>query len=199
VEKISVSTFINFAALLLTSLLLTTACAPIDVYMEKDDKFDFSTLKTYSWIVNEQDEFTGVAVDKEILDKALVTDINKELESRGYRQSTENPDFLISYIVTIQGIRNVRQLHSYYGNMGYTTAYRGATSDRYGTNVYEDHYRAIEYTEGKLILDIINRSTKETVWRGVAQTPIGVYKSETKQRNRVTSIVEKVLRKFPAR
>ena len=189
-NKLSISTII-----IMTLLLLAAACAPIEVSKKENKTFDFSTLKTYSWIPNEQEEFVGIAVDKKVLDEAIVTDINKALQSKGYILNTDNPDFHISYIVTVQGVRRVAQINSYYGNMGYG-AYYGQGSSTYGYNAYE-RQRTAAYTEGMLVLDIINVATKEHLWRGVAQTPIGIYKSKDKKRNRVTTIVNKILKQFP--
>ena len=191
-NKLSISTIF-----IMTLLLLATACAPIDVSRKESKTFDFSTLKTYSWIPNEQEEFVGIAVDKKVLDEAIVTDVNKALQSKGYILSEDNPDFRISYIVTVQGVRRAAQINSYYGNMGYG-AYYGQGSNIYGYNAYE-RQRTASYTEGMLVIDTIYVATKEHLWRGVAQTPVGVYKSEDKKRKRVTTIVNKILKQFPSR
>ena len=75
---------------------------------------------------------------------------------------------------------------SFFGYGGYGYPYGG-----YG---YGSHGVVTTYTEGTLVIDIIDAGTNELVWRGSAVSPMS---DETYDAKDINKAVEKILEEFP--
>jgi hypothetical protein len=153
------------------------SCTTADIHgieYDFDPKVNFTNLKTYDWLPASEktniDSFTLMRVKKAV---------NAELQARGIRKTSENPDFLIAAHLGSKDKVNVK-------NWGYRRSYRG--SDRVVTYQYE---------EGSLILDFVDAKSKTLIWMGAAKANIyGVLTPEERERL-VNEGVQKILRNFP--
>ncbi len=143
------------------SLLILTlsACASIgNVKTDFDDKADFHKYKTYAFVESKELNGTGV-LSNSIIRQRVETLLRENLEARGLQQVTidQNPDLAVQYWVGVQDKQEVANLAtgpSFYGSYHY--GHWGTTYDRYVT---------LDYKEGTLIVDLIDRLSKDLVWR----------------------------------
>jgi hypothetical protein len=88
--------------------------------------------------------------------QTLVQSINSAFESRGYMHDLASPDFTVAYYASARERLNVTEWD--YGYRGYWRGFR------------EPGVVDIEpYTEGTVIIDVVNAQTKELMWRGRGQ------------------------------
>ncbi len=135
--------------LLLSTLLLTTvACAPLAARYDFDVEADFSQYQNYQW--KSKTHKNNAITDNSLLEKRIQSLANEQLSFQNLNLVTSNPDFYLTYHISTRERIDVRD----YG-YGYWRPYRYGPS----TDIYQ-------YTEGTLIVDMIDAKSNKLVWRG---------------------------------
>ena len=178
------------ATLIFVSILLCSSCAPIEVKVDYNKDINFDNYKTYAWIDNEQPDIVDVELEKEALDRLVMDATNRILQNRNISLNSD-PDFLITYYLVVNAKTDVYMVENYYSDIGYATP--PVTSS---TRDYQK-LRKTTYEQGMLILDIMDSKSKERIWRGYAQSRIGIYPEREKQEKRVRTAIKKILNDFP--
>ena len=163
----------NLVTLLVVCLFaLTASCSSVhNVSYDYDKRTNFAALKTYDWL----------PVPKEVKVDTLVQDriknaVNSELEAKGLRMTSDEPDFLIAMQAGTED--KVRYVPEHWG-------YKYA------------NYRRVEYEEGTLVLDFVDPASKELIWRGTAKADVDSKMAPEKIDKLVNEAVEKTLKNFP--
>ena len=166
---------------LLTVMLTAFGCSGIKVDVEFDPEVDFSQYKTYRWARQKQQVMPKKPTDIAFMDKHIKLEADSLLAQKGYVKAKydEEAEFLVAYFLTAQDKVNV----NYYG---YGYGYYG-----WGGGGYASTYR---YKEGTLVLDIVDASEMELVWRGWASTDIH---SREEAQYKIPRAVRETLRRFP--
>ncbi len=172
-------------------MLLVTGCAPIEIRVDYSKDINFDKYQSFSWIPNEQLDIVDINFEKKMLDDLVTSTANNALKDKGFAANDDNPDLLISYFLVVDRKTDVYVVDNYYSNIPY--AIPPTTSS---TRDYQ-RLRENTYEQGILIIDIVDRQTKERIWRGNAQSRIGIYTEPEKQQKRVISAVNKILSNFP--
>ena len=199
-------------SMLLLSVLLS-GCASLAIQRDYDDSASFVIYKTFSWIPakNTQD-VPGPYRDDGLLDKRIKQAVARSLVEQGYtEQSNSTPDFYVVYRVGLkEKTRNSYFGSGYYGYGSYGFGYGGygfpyryhRSFFGYGGFGYGYPYyggglgRYETYTQGTLVIDILDAKTDELVWRGSAVNRMSDPAYDAKEINKV---VEKILEEFPPR
>lgn len=100
---------------------------------------------------------------------------------RGYRLTSEDPDLILHYHITVDN-QSVVTTEPY----GY---WYGPYWTHMNTHVYS-------YGEGTLILDLMERQTKTLIWRGWAVIEVGVIDPDNVD-GLIKTAVTRIFRKFP--
>lgn len=174
--------------LALCFLWISSASGQVLVSYNKTDDTDlagFKTFQVYSLDVKSYPEFEP---NKEGLN-LLITEINKQMEMRGYTKVKENPDLLINIGVVIskeQQTRetDIRDAPAYIGQRNY-------------------HWESEEivigtYTAGSVALDIVDTSTNEMLWQAVCSAVLAEKKRE-KNKKKIVRGVAKLFKKYPVK
>jgi hypothetical protein len=178
------------ATIIFVAILICSSCAPIEVKVDYNKDINFDNYKTYAWIDNEQPDIVDIDFEKEALDRLVTDATDKILQNRNFSIKS-NPDFLITYYLVVNAKTDVYIVENYYSDIGYATP--PVTSS---TRDYQKLRRAT-YEQGMLILDIMDSKSKERVWRGYAQSRIGIYQEREKQEKRIKTAIKKILNDFP--
>lgn len=147
-------------AFLLTGLVSGCASGPT-IISNANPGTEFSQFETYNFMQPlGTDRADGVRTP---LSSRLVSSVNRELISRGMSLSDE-PDLLVDFMVATQERIDVRttpthSVHRTHWNRGFSTW------PTYNTTVRQ-------YTEGTLIIDLIDPATNTLVGEGAAQSRI---------------------------
>jgi len=145
-------------------------------------------------------------LNNSITNQHLRNDIVRGFEGKGYALATGNPDFQVAYYAGTK-----QKMDTTYWNPGpsYRYGYRGygfrrnrfawawpwATSYGPGFSPYGPSMQVQEYTQGTVIVDVIDPTTQELLWRGQgvasASTDPATYAKDLGQS------VSAILKKFP--
>ncbi|UTW64043.1 DUF4136 domain-containing protein [bacterium SCSIO 12741] len=155
-----------FASLIAIALIVSS-CSSVSVAVDYDKTIDFSEYKTFNV---KSPSVTEQTVDPERINKRNLEAINRNIKenmlAKGYTEST-NPDLWISYYVKVDTKQELRSTsYGYYGGNPY---YYGPY---YGYNYGYTDVSTIEYTEGTLIIDIVDAKKNLLVWQGVGTKTI---------------------------
>ena len=169
--------------ILLSLLVIGLGCSTISVSYDYDTKADFTSLKTFDFMpVPVQSNINTLNV------KRFQDAVRNQLESKGYTQTPDNPDFQIAMHLSKKEKTQVIDW-----GYNYTLHGRPFTGPNDGTRRIDVH----EYEEGTLILDFVDAQSKELSWKGVAKAEILHYTNPEKRKKRINEAVQKILKNFP--
>jgi hypothetical protein len=118
-------------------------------------------------------------VDTPILDSRVKYAVERELGIKGFERSESDPDFLISYHAGTKSQVDVTTCGYHYP----------ASSYCWGGDV-----EGYAYSEGTLVLDFIDATEEELVWRGTAK---GAIYDDDDEKEVLNKAVVKILKDFP--
>jgi hypothetical protein len=158
-EKHMSATWIARSRIMLTALgfaVLLSACESTPrTRSDYDPAADFSAYKTFGFAADQPGN-TGERYTSLIMQHLRATS-RVEMEKRGYVYTDDNPDLLLDFqLLTQEKVR--------VDSWGGSPYWRG----RYGAwGGYDVDVR--QYTEGTLLVDLVDARRKQVVWQGVAQ------------------------------
>ena len=114
------------------------------------------------------------------LDRRIRSSVNWQMEEKGLRLDAAAPDLLVVYHAGAQEKIQVTDWGYRYSD--YYWGYGGRQIDVY------------QYTEGMLVIDIVDAGTKNLVWRGIGQKVIDrTQRSPEEVQERIDGIVNKIM------
>ena len=179
----------NAFCLFILCLAAITAmgCSSISVHHDYDAAANWASYKTFDWIEQPMDPAGGNAQDaraqNSLLAKRIMNAVNAQLAQRGMYRDIQNPTLLLAYHTGVQSKVDVTNYGYSYG-YGYY-GWQGSNVDVY------------QYNEGTLIIDLIDASTKELVWRGVAQKTLADNPRPEQIDKTINDAVAKIFQKYP--
>lgn len=171
----------HIATLTLVLPLLFAGCSSVSINYDYNRDADFSAYKTFDWLPGNT-KGTG----DQLVDRRVHAAVVNELTAKGFRQSP-NPDLHVVWHVVL---RDRVQLYNWGGGWG--GGYRG-----YGWGWGGSQVDVVNYTEGTLVIDMVDAKTKELVWRGSARGTVDPDPSPQQLDENVKKTVAKILANFP--
>ncbi len=172
----------NAAAITFLSVLLGGCAANMAIQAEGDPAVSFDSFGTYAWSPNQRDP--GDIRVTPTLRAQIGDDINRHLADKGYVRVDTDPDFTVTYRVTIEG-ETITQTLDYYTGSNFRQTLDGPTTRR--------------YEEGMLIIDAMDGESDRLIWRGTATAEVRQRPNMEERSDRVAEAVRKVLAEFPSR
>lgn len=152
---------------------VVSGCAGIRKTVEFDPAVNFGEYEHFEWA-------TDAAGIEDSDDRMAIRAVfDRYLKARGYRWVRANPDFLVHFHMAPEGI----DFPEAYRTLGYRPS-RNLPINLDGRS----------YPPDALIFDVIDRASRELVWRGVATR---VFDAETGRFVRMELGVEVIMRGFP--
>ncbi|HEX8528381.1 MAG TPA: DUF4136 domain-containing protein [Cytophagales bacterium] len=197
--KANVMQFLSGILLALVSgflaVLVLLSCAAAEVGTNVDRQVDFSQFHTYGWATPDVQVGNNPLYDNDILRNNLQMTLGQELAKRGLRYQADNPDLLVGYHVYTEKKKEVvpdyGYPNGYYNGWGYYPY--GYTNWPYQWNT---GFRTVRYTEGTLIIDVIQAKDKMLIWRGWDSAEVD--DPETAEAD-ATRGVALILKKYPVK
>ncbi len=141
-------------------MVFILSCSSIyKVDYEYDKKADFTRFKAYGWLPQQSEVET---------EKRIENTVNTRLEAKGYRMTSENPDFLIDTQLAS------REMWS-----------RGMGGSRY------------RFEEEKLVLRFIDAQSKNLIWRGEAVGMLNAGYTREELNELLNKAAQEILEDFP--
>ena len=151
--------------------------------------FDFSQLHSFTFKTDRdsKDPLMAKTIEAQRIQSALAS----QLQANGFKQSADNPDFIVAFYSRTQ---QKTQVNSFgYGpgwGWGYGVPFRGRWRWGYGPNIWTS-----TYTQGCVMADIVDSKTNEVVWRGVVKDTVnGIGQSEKQANNAAKDLVQRFLK-----
>jgi hypothetical protein len=187
---------INLIMLLLLSGLLFS-CGP-RVSTEKTTSKDLSTYNSFAYLPNSNVNAQNLPMDSEEVSQAVVEAVNTNLREAGYNLDRQNPDLLV-LISTRTDTELETTTEPVYATYPYTT--RVGTINPVYNNYYYGGYTGFtnvvgydtdtySYEEGTVVINLVDRETKNTVWKGVASESLSGQSNIQGIRDLVNAIFE---------
>ncbi len=168
-------------------MILISSCSTTykTVYADYDKTVDFTKYKTFAWLKDVADT-TNSPYNNEIIRNNIRNYYGLCLSDRGYRFDPDSPDILIQLVIT--NAKKQKVMYDYTPSSYYRPYYYGShyyTPYSYNYYFYDNAYynfsytsgdrvskQIIDYVNGAITLNFIDRKNKTVVWSGTAQGDI---------------------------
>lgn len=180
-------TSIRTAALVLAASVAAAACGSgISTRSDYDPGAveAIRNYQTYAWLP-EPSQDRG----RQLVAGRITAAVDAELAAKGYRKVARDPDFEVGWHVATDDRVDVQTFNDYYGY-----GYRGWG---YGGPVYGQQTTVRNYTQGTLLLDVVDGDSDQLVWRGTAEGEVDVNASPEERSARINEAVGEILGDFP--
>jgi hypothetical protein len=160
-----------------------SACSSVSYNHDFDPTVNFGGFQTYAWIQPADDQAQRFL--SPLVERRIIAAIDSELAAKGFQKATTGrPDFLVN---TYGATQEKIDVNTYYSGWGYYGWYGGTSVD------------VRQWTQGTLIIDIIEFSEKDLAWRGYAQAAVDdVSRMQPEEiTRRVNEVVKNILKDFP--
>lgn len=179
---------LNLPAALAAIAIIAGCSSGYDIKYDYDMQTNFSTFKTYKWIDRTITDASGSArhaiESNSLLDKRIKSAVDTQMAAKGFALADSNPDIYAVYHVGLKDKIDVT-------DWGYTYAgsYWGGGLGR-NVDVYQ-------YTEGTLIVDLVEAANKELAWRGSATGVVEPGRSPEQVQARINDVVARIFKNYP--
>jgi uncharacterized protein DUF4136 len=193
--KMSMRHIVATGLWLLFSATMSIAWAKVQA--QRDPKFDFTRLKTWSWNPSSPGQVkVWVSADSKSepvqrqYEPIIMKAVEEQFAARGYPKATgATSDFHVTYYVLV--------------TMGSSSQYAGQflpTNAQWGIPLFAPNTTALTvYPQGALVLDAASPTPGDVVWRGLGEAKIEIEKqlTDAQRAARLTALIKDVVAKFP--
>ena len=175
-----------FSGLALIALLASLAgCSSLTVNYDYDQDANWAKYRTYGWMDLSQrnTDPTSPVADTALLQQRIQNSVNLVMADRRITASND-PDLLVIY--HLGSSEKIQVTDWGYRYSDYYWGYGGRQIDVY------------QFTEGSLVIDLVDAETQNLVWRGTGTKVIDqTQKSPEELQARLNKIVSKIMDSFP--
>jgi hypothetical protein len=177
----------RLAPFLLVASVVGCSAVTIQTDFDPAASGTISEYRTYAWLPHPSGGDTRV--NNPLVASRVETAVDQVLSSKGYSKTTAaSASFLVGYHAALDGKVDIETMNRYYG-YGYARWYGS------GALITQDYVR--EYEEGTLIMDIVDKTSNELVWRGSAQAEVNMDVTPAERQERITNAVQLIFEEFP--
>lgn len=185
--------FISLGLCIVLSVLALSSCASSSIATSVDSTINFASYRTFAWLPDSTWQETKY--DNAILQRRVEQEVVQLLKTKGYTLDTLQADFLVHHHVTVEERKRVLQAPSYLYSPNRYFANRGYFLSMYEPMMVSNRFREVQYREGTLIVDVVDRKQQRLVWRGWSEQPI---QSIAEFERSVESRLKEIVAQFPA-
>lgn len=172
---------------LLSMVFLLAGCASSpDITVDYSPDFHSKNVSSY---------YLALGTDYgNLSDQRIIAAINTQLESRGLVAAPKDQaEVWVSYHVVTQDRTKVSSYNTMNSYGGYGHGYGSYYGGGWGTS---PEVRVRQYTNGTLLIDLINPKTNKTVWRGTGTANISTKRTSDEKVALVDSYVAAIIEKM---
>ena len=176
---------------LLAALVVAPAAYAAKPNIQWNKDYDFSHIKTFAW---QDPTAPSLAQSNPFMHKFIQDQIELRLTEAGLMKAAAGaaPDILVTYHGSVQNQVQLQSDSFGYGFGGYGMGGWGMYG--YGAaGPVSTTTRVVNYQEGTLIVDIIDPTKKELVWRG-STTPILISDSDDKTQKNISKALDQMVK-----
>jgi hypothetical protein len=180
-------------AILALSLAILAGCATKpSITTDYEASYNFAALKTFVVKAPKIESRDDLLISPFTLSHVQAL-VNTELGKRYHTASAEaSADFLVTYHVVMEEKLDPNSYDELYGYGFWGRGYR------YPSPLFYRPMGGIRvYTQGSLIIDMVDAKTQQPIWRGVSEKRLNRSATPQQQREILTAAVQEVLAQFP--
>jgi len=176
---------------ILAAAVAVSACSSgIKIQTDYDPAADFASLQTYKWATRQPTDQDDPRVYNDLVEGRIKRATDRVLQEKGFRQVGNNPDFWIAWHGDIDGKMSMTTVNSGYGYGWGWYGYGGVGMGTSQTYVNE-------WDEGTLLIDIVDASADQLVWRGSATMELRESRNADEAEEGAYQVLQKLLKDFP--
>lgn len=175
-------------------VMCLASCAASRVHTDADPEANLSRYKTFRFTDTDDQEGSNPLYHSSLLEDAIHREIALALTRRGIIEDRRGPGLLVAYHTYTE--KKQSSINNYYPMMYGGWAWRmypwGFAPYPFG--YWNGYTRVYEYTEGTLIIDMIDAKTEKLIWRGSISDAINGPSDVTRK---AIKAVHVIFQKFP--
>ena len=168
----------------LLATTLVAGCSSMKVDTDYARQADFSKYKTFAY----KDTELSISDTQPLAHERLVNAIRRELEAKGLKEVSSNPDLYVTYYGEDKENIVLDTTHFGYG-YGPGWYWHG------GMGMGSTTTRVRTYTTGTLVVDLWDAKAEQLVWRGTASDTVS--DNEEKNARKIQTVLRKMFEKYP--
>ena len=175
--------------------LVAGSCSSTRYIVDSDTRHNFSGYSTYAWfqLASPPDKAKPPTEANTILTRRIKWAIDGALDGKGMTTAkVGDADFLVTYSLVLQS-RMVMYHTGWSMPMGYRGGW-GWGGWGYGGGWSGGRSSMETYTEGTIVVDVLDTNTRTLVWRGIAEN---AFRKPNPDDEKVAKIIGKVMTDFP--
>ena len=186
------------AAHLVTSILIalcfSLACASVRTQYDYDPAVDFSGWRTYAWYPDESPRTGQPRLDNPLLHDRIEAAVSRGLAAKGFSPAGDGePDFYVQFHLSTQQKLDVNTMNTGYRGGPYGRRWGGVGWGGVGWT----ETTVIQYDEGTLVIDFVDRPARRLAWRGSGTRRLARNPDPELVTKRVNEAVNEILAQFP--
>ncbi len=173
-----------FPVVILGSAFTLMGCSDhVRVKSDYDRDIKFDNYKTFNWLANKDiEDKNNPLYYNELTDKRIKKAVELQFETKKIKLLEYHPDFKIHYHIIVEN----------------RSAVRPSDYDFYSPYWLRNQMDVYPYREGTLIIDLMDATNNNLLWRGWATSFLDAYDREIDLPEAVIDkVVAKILKEFP--
>jgi hypothetical protein len=168
--------------------LLAVGCSTVQVRSTPAPNVDLAQLRTFAFMTPVRPDSSAARLMSSPAGQQIRSELTRDLEAKGYTPAPEGtkPDFVVAYRVRLQPRTDV---DTWGMEPGWGWGYGGWAWGAPVADVYH-------YTEGTLIVDFVDPTTHDVLWRGTATGVVN--HPHNPNLHKVAAAVDKLMDRYPA-
>jgi hypothetical protein len=171
---------------LIASSILVSCETPLKVTSDYDRGVNFSNYKSFEMLSvdREAGALSPLNADR------ILNAVKAEMVSKGFTEVTEDADLKVNAVTIMKDKQEVTATTNYYGYGGYYRPYGWAGSGGGHTTIDVD-----EYTDGSIIIAVVDAATEKLIWEGVGNKKIDAPSKNPDET--IPEAIKKIMSEFP--
>ena len=164
-------------------LVAASSCSPdFKAYTDYDRDFNIREFPYYTWADDlEMEERNNPLYYNELNDKRIRNAVNRQMKNKGYVLTDNNPELKIHYHIVVED-----RTEYYTDPYGY-----------YGPYWRRSYAYSYQYKQGTLIIDLMDASNKNLLWRGWVTGVLAEAQDSSKAEYMIEKAVADIFEKLP--
>lgn len=183
--------------------MLLVGCGP-KVTTTKTSNVDLDKYETFAYLPNGNFEDPSKGYDDPSVGQAVIEKVNQGMKNLGYEMDRNQPDLLVLLATktNTEIEKETDPVYAAYPNYYGTTYPVGTYYNPYYYYGYNSYNKLVgydvdydTYETGTLLLSLVDRKTREVVWRGTASNFVGGRKNV----KAISDFVDDLFAEYPAK
>lgn len=174
--------------LILVIALATFGCVSMKIGYDYDKEADFAKYKTYQF--SQESSALGL---NQLNQNRVIKAVEAQMAAKGFTKA-ENPDLVVDINIAGREVQTATATTSGgYGGYGYGR-YRGYG---YGGGFSTTHINYDTYTEGTMVITLVDALAKQIIWQGRGTKTIIENMSPEQREKSINHAVESIFKNYP--